>query len=201
MWRSLTVAGAMMMAVAGSVTVASASQEEIQITESPESATVIIINSDAPEPHDGLLDTEAEESAPAETEAVEEAVEEPARAYDLTEREEYLLAKIAMAEAEGEDTEGKALVMLVILNRIQNSSFPDSVESVIYQKHQFQPISDGRFDRVEPSADCWEALRMVQSGWNGSQGATYFEASGKGWHARNLDYLFKHGHHYFYKEF
>ena len=30
----------------------------------------------------------------------------------------YLLEKIAMAEAEGEDTEGKALVMLVVLNRV-----------------------------------------------------------------------------------
>ena len=159
MWRSLTVAGAMMMAVAGSVTVASASQEEIQITESPESATVIIINSDAPEPQDGLFDGYYNDPALTAT----------------------------VMHDEGEDTEGKALVMLVILNRIQSSSFPDSVESVIYQKHQFQPISDGRFDRVEPSADCWEALRMVQSGWNGSQGATYFEASGNGWHARNLD--------------
>ena len=28
----------------------------------------------------------------------------------------YLLSKIAMAEAEGEDTEGKALVILVVLN-------------------------------------------------------------------------------------
>lgn len=32
--------------------------------------------------------------------------------------ESYLLAKIAMAEAESEDTEGKALVMLVVLNRV-----------------------------------------------------------------------------------
>lgn len=30
----------------------------------------------------------------------------------------YKLAKIAMAEAESEDTEGKALVMLVVLNRV-----------------------------------------------------------------------------------
>lgn len=30
----------------------------------------------------------------------------------------YRLAKIAMAEAEGEDTEGKALVILVVLNRV-----------------------------------------------------------------------------------
>lgn len=36
----------------------------------------------------------------------------------------YRLAKIAMAEAEGEDTEGKALVILVVLNRVWSDEFP-----------------------------------------------------------------------------
>ena len=35
----------------------------------------------------------------------------------------YRLAKIAMAEAESEDTEGKALVMLVVLNRVWSDEF------------------------------------------------------------------------------
>ena len=201
MLHSLLTAGAVIAAVSGSVTAVSASQpDEIQITEPPETAEFvhIVINSEQPD-----TDPEAfsEEILSEAAKTAETAANKPQRVFELTDREEYLLAKIAMAEAEGEDTEGKALVMLVILNRIQSSSFPDSVEEVIFQKHQFQPISDGRFDRVEPSADCWEALRMVQSGWDESCGATYFEASGKGWHSRNLDFLFKHGGHYFYKEF
>lgn len=114
----------------------------------------------------------------------------------------YLLAKIAMAEAEGEDTEGKALVILVVLNRVWSDGFPNTIEEVIYQSGQFSPISNGRFDRVEPDADCWAALDLIMlDKWDGSCGATYFESeSESSWHSENLDFLFQHGNHYFYKD-
>lgn len=118
------------------------------------------------------------------------------------ENERYLLASIAMAEAEGEDTEGKALVICVVLNRVQDERFPDSVEEVIYQKHQFTPVSDGRFGSQEPDVDCWTALNMVLTeGWDDSRGALYFEReSASQWHRNNLKYLFCHGNHIFYTE-
>lgn len=113
----------------------------------------------------------------------------------------YLLAKIAMAEAEGEDVEGKALVILVVLNRVWTDEFPGTIHDVIYQKSQFSPIANGRFDRVEPDGECYEALEMVMSGWDESDGALYFESekSADNWHSRHLDYLFIHGGHRFYK--
>lgn len=37
---------------------------------------------------------------------------------DWDSEESYLLAKIAMAEAEGESIEGKAMVIMVVLNRV-----------------------------------------------------------------------------------
>lgn len=120
----------------------------------------------------------------------------------LCDRERYLLAKIAMAEAEAECTEGKALVMCVVLNRVNNEEFPDNIEEVIFQKKQFSPVSNGRFDKVEPNVDCYEALDMVIKGWDQSQGALYFESfvddTGK-WHRENLEYLFTLGCHDFYK--
>lgn len=119
-----------------------------------------------------------------------------------TESEEYLLARIAMAEAEGEDTEGKALVMRVVLNRVSDDRFPDSIKAVIFQEGQFSPIANGRFDRVKPDRDCWDALEMVEFGrWDESQGATYFESKSEStWHSENLEFLFQHGKHYFYRE-
>ena len=113
----------------------------------------------------------------------------------------YLLAKIAMAEAEGEDVEGKALVILVVLNRVWTDEFPGTIHDVIYQKNQFSPIANGRFDRVEPDDECYEALEMVMSGWDESDGALYFESekSADNWHSRHLEYLFTHGGHRFYK--
>ena len=113
----------------------------------------------------------------------------------------YLVAKIAMAEAEGEDVEGKALVILVVLNRVWTDEFPGTIHDVIYQKNQFSPIANGRFDRVEPDDECYEALEMVMSGWDESNGALYFESekSADNWHSRHLEYLFTHGGHRFYK--
>lgn len=125
------------------------------------------------------------------------------QSMDISTDEAYLLAKIAMAEAEGEDTEGKALVILTVLNRVQSEQFPDTIEEVIFQENAFTPIIDGRWDRVEPDADCWEALELVWiRGWDESQGALYFErATDKStWHSRNLEELFTHGNHTFYKE-
>ncbi len=115
----------------------------------------------------------------------------------------YRLAKIAMAEAEGEDTEGKALVILVVLNRVWSDEFPDTIEGVITQKKQFAAYENGRYDRVEPNEDCYRALKLVQvSHWNESQNATYFERTTgeKTWHNSNLKELFTHGNHTFYIE-
>ena len=114
----------------------------------------------------------------------------------------YLLAKIAMAEAEGEDTEGKAYVIMVVLNRMLSDEFPDTIEGVIFQDNQFSPVSNGRFYNIEPNDDCWDALDMIQvDKWDKSQGALYFESceSEDNWHSRNLEYLFTHGKQRFYK--
>lgn len=121
--------------------------------------------------------------------------------YDWDAEESYLLCKIAMAEAGNQDTEGKALVMLVVLNRVWVDEFPNSIEDVIYQPRQFSPVLEGTFDSVEPDEDCWDALGMVMSGWDESQGALYFESkSNSTWHEDNLKFLFKHQDHYFYTE-
>ena len=130
----------------------------------------------------------------------------------LSEDEKYLLAKIAMAEAEGEDTEGKALVMRVVINRMEAAGFSDSIEGVIFQSserdgrttYQFSVVAPGgRWWRAEPDEDCFQAVDLILEGWDESEGATYFEsakASENSWHARALQYLFTAGGHKFYKE-
>lgn len=117
-------------------------------------------------------------------------------------RDEYMLAKIAMAEAESEGVEGKALVILVVLNRVQSDRFPDSVSEVVFQRGQFTPVSNGRYDRVEPDQECYKALNLIQmENWDESQGALYFESkSASNWHKNNLYFLFQYGNHYFYTD-
>jgi N-acetylmuramoyl-L-alanine amidase len=123
--------------------------------------------------------------------------------YDTVDAyDSYLLAKIAMAEAGNQDTEGKALVMLVVLNRAWgDNEFPDTVEDVIYDDGQFSPVLEGKFEQTIPNKDCWDALEMVMQGWDESKGALYFESkSSSTWHEDNLKFLFKHQDHYFYTE-
>ena len=120
-----------------------------------------------------------------------------------TAEEAQMLVTLAMAEAEGEDIVGKALVILVVLNRVESGSFPDTIEGVIFQEGQFSPVAPGhRYYTVEPNADCWAALEMVAGGWDESQGALYFEriTERETWHSRNLIRLFDHGGHTFYTE-
>lgn len=147
------------------------------------------------------------ETEPAEQDQTQES-KSMVKSRDWDYEESYLLAKIAMAEAEGEDVEGKALVILVVLNRVWSDSFPGSIEEVILQHseksgvYQFSPVQPGgRWWTEEPNAECWEAVSMVQDGWDESDGALYFESVGKSqWHRENLQFLFQHGNHYFYTD-
>lgn len=146
---------------------------------------------------------EPKETESGETELEEEQYHSLVYSRDWDAGESYLLAKIAMAEAEGEDTEGKALVIMVVLNRVWSEGFPNSIEEVIMQDKQFSVTQEGgRWWKVEPDEDCYKALDMVMlDRWDESYGALYFESEGKStWHQDNLEYLFKHGNHYFYKE-
>lgn len=118
----------------------------------------------------------------------------------LNAADEEILMKLAMSEAEGESTEGKALVILSVLNRIDSDEFPDTVSEVVFQDTQYSPVLDGRYYSSIPDDDCMAALKLVESGWDESQGAKYFENYGAdSWHSSNLEFLFQEGNHRFYK--
>lgn len=120
---------------------------------------------------------------------------------DWDAEESQMLMKLAMAEAEGESVEGKALVMLVVLNRVWSGKFPGTIEEVIFQPKQFSPVTEGgRYYTTEPNEECREALELVMNGWDESDGALYFEScEGGSWHSKNLEYLFREGNHKFYR--
>ena len=120
---------------------------------------------------------------------------------DWDAEESQMLMKLAMAEAEGESVEGKALVMLVVLNRVWSDDFPGTIEEVIFQPKQFSPVTEGgRYYTTEPNEECREALELVMNGWDESGGALYFEScEGGSWHSENLEYLFQEGNHKFYR--
>lgn len=120
-----------------------------------------------------------------------------------------MLERIVAAEAEGEDMVGKILIANVIFNRIADEEFPDTVEEVIFQKshgdYQFSPVDNGRYWSVDISDETVEAVQRALDGEDYSEGALYFIArkrttsSSAKWFDRNLDWLFEHGGHEFYK--
>lgn len=160
------------------------------------------------EPHYGIrMDRYIAEQAAAIREEEQLTVSrikdaEASKSVTITKAEEQMLLKLTMAEAGGEDLEGKALVMRVVLNRVLDPEFPNTVEAVICQTGQFSPLSDGRYFDMIPDDDCYIALSMVQGGWDKSYGATYFRTNmdGATWHSENLVTLFSHGGHTFFKE-
>lgn len=142
---------------------------------------------------------------------VKEEIEQPDEVkqvimYDLSDDEKYLLAKLAMTEAGNQNTQTKSLVIYTVLNRVESGLFEDTIEGVIFQNNgkvwQFSPIHDGSWEKVEPDADCYEALEAVLSSpINYSYGALYFESdSGNDtWHSKHLEYLYTSDEMKFYR--
>jgi N-acetylmuramoyl-L-alanine amidase len=85
----------------------------------------------------------------------------------------YWLSRIISAEARGEPYHGQVAVGAVILNRVEHSSFPDTVSGVIYQKGAFSALTDGQFDQPI-AASAWNAARDAMNGWDPSGGAIYY---------------------------
>ena len=126
----------------------------------------------------------------------------------MPESEYYTLLRIVEAEATGEDLEGKMLIANVILNRVRDSRFPNTIEEVVWQtidgSAQFQPTIDGRINSVEITDSTIEAVDRVLAGEDKSQGALFFmarngsDASSIGWFEENLSPLLTHGGHEYY---
>lgn len=85
----------------------------------------------------------------------------------------YLLAKVIAAEARGESYIGQVAVGAVVLNRVDSSSFPDTVAGVVYQKGAFSAVTDSNWV-VEPTAESKKAARDALNGWDPSGGALYY---------------------------
>lgn len=128
--------------------------------------------------------------------------------YQLDEKEYDILLRIVEAEAGGEDENGKLLVANVVLNRLNNSKFPDTIKDVVFQKSkgvtQFSPVSNGRYWTVTVSEETVKAVDRALEGDDISEGALYFAArryadnSRMRWFDEKLTFLFKYGGHEFF---
>ena len=104
-----------------------------------------------------------------------------------------LIAQMTMAEAEGESEYGQRLVIDTILNRVDSSTFPDTVYDVLYQPYQFSSIKDGRFARCHVKKELYELV--VEEVHNRTNYDVIFFRTGH--YSKYGTPLFKEDSHYF----
>lgn len=166
---------------------------EEQITSEPETEEVA---TEVIEEETTIVEDVTEEIIEEETTTVEEVVEETTEEVietnngNYSEYEIYELAKIIMCEAEGESQKCKEYIGQVVMNRVK--TYNSTIHDVIFQNngrvYQFSPvIPGGRWYRVEPNQDCYDAAYTVLNASEPITDALYFEScSGPSWHSRNL---------------
>ena len=71
-----------------------------------------------------------------------------------------LLAHVIMGEAEGGSLELKLDVGSVVLNRVEDDRFEDTLEDVIFEEGQYECTWNGRWE-LEPSWECREAAAYL----------------------------------------
>ena len=129
----------------------------------------------------------AREKAEAEAAAAAQAEAEAAQ-----QAEKELLASLIFCEAGNQPYEGQVAVGAVVMNRIKSSSYPDTMEEVIYQSGQFSPAMSGWLDRVRANQSYTEAAMQAAedalAGSNPIGDCLYFSVGGYG--TRIGDHLF-----------
>ena len=86
-----------------------------------------------------------------------------------------LMARAINGEAIGEPYEGQVAVGAVILNRVKNSSFPNTIAGVIYQPGAFTAVSDGQINvPIAENSTVVKAAQDALNGWDPTGGAIYY---------------------------
>ena len=86
-----------------------------------------------------------------------------------------LMARAINGEARGEPYEGQVAVGAVILNRVKDSKFPNSISGVIYQPGAFTAVSDGQINQpIKEESTVYKAAQDAKNGWDPTGGCIYY---------------------------
>jgi len=125
-------------------------------------------------------------------------------AAPYTQDELYWLSRIISAESRGEPLLGKLAVGTVVLNRVTNSEFPNTIYGVIFDRKwgvQFEPVANGTIYN-EPTEESVLAAKMVLEGARVTGDSLYFLApdlTTNHWIMENREYVTTIGTHWFYR--
>lgn len=86
-----------------------------------------------------------------------------------------LIARAINGEARGEPYEGQVAVGAVILNRVNDSRFPNTIAGVIYQPGAFTAVADGQINvPIDENSTVVKAAQDALNGWDPTDGAVYY---------------------------
>lgn len=104
---------------------------------------------------------------------IKEQDEKKEAVINLNDEQIMLLSKLIAGEARGESYEGQVAVAAVVINRVKDSRFPDSLEGVIYQKNAFSVVKNGTI-YAEPTSSTYRAAQEALYGSDPTNNAIYF---------------------------
>ncbi|MEL1133859.1 cell wall hydrolase [Desulfitobacterium sp. THU1] len=111
---------------------------------------------------------------PASGKIIYSATADPTRGMPTVTQEELdLLARVIHAEARGEDFEGQVAVGAVVLNRVEDHRFPDTIHDVVYQPGAFTAVIDKQI-HLTPNQSAYRAAEAALMGEDPTQGAIYY---------------------------
>lgn len=86
-----------------------------------------------------------------------------------------LMARAINGEARGEPYEGQVAVGAVILNRVKDSRFPNTISGVIYQSGAFTAVADGQINAaISEDSTVYKAAQDAMNGWDPTSGCVYY---------------------------
>ncbi|MGC4377050.1 cell wall hydrolase [Fictibacillus sp. Mic-4] len=94
------------------------------------------------------------------------------KSIHISKKELHLLASLIESEASGESFKGKVGVGAVVLNRVKNKKFPDSISAVIYEPGQFTPVMTGSLKK--PSKESIKAAKKALGGYDDTHDALFY---------------------------
>ena len=103
----------------------------------------------------------------AATQATTEATTQ-APAYDASSSDLYLLAAIVFGEAGNQSYEGQLAVAAVVMNRLHNGAWGNTISSVIYAPNQFAATSTAAFQNALTTGGSATSLQAAQDALNGA---------------------------------
>lgn len=96
--------------------------------------------------------------------------------------EEKLLAALIYLESGNQPYEGQVAVGAVVMNRVKNPAYPNTIAGVIYAPSQFSPAVTGRVEELAVQGvpdSCLQAARAAMNGESPVGGALNFRRAGQ----------------------